>query len=303
MKSKITKGKLYEYGFITAMLIYPAALFLIFYVAVNLNSIVMAFQNIAMDGRKSFAGLENFKAFFSEFRTDNSIVVKSIVNSLRMYFINFIICVPLYIIFSYYLFKKWPCHSAIRLIVMLPSVISSFVICLLFKKFVEVALPGFIKTVLGVETFPNLLTDSRYTFGTSLFYMIWISFSTSLIVYSNAMKEIDDEIFEAAKIDGVNVRQEIFYIVLPLIYPTLTTFIVLGVAGIFTNNGPIVAFYEYTAPAEVYNLGYYITQRTMRLGTTDYPKLSAIGIIITLIMAPVTIGIKNLLEKATPGGD
>ena len=37
----------------------------------------------------------------------------------------------------------------------------------------------------------------------TIFYMIWSSFSTSLIVYPNAMNSINPEIIEAAHIDGV----------------------------------------------------------------------------------------------------
>lgn len=302
-RGKINKGVLSKYGFIAAMLAYPTVMFLIFYVTVNVNSVVMAFENINIDGTRTFIKFDNFIAFFEEFGKEDSIVVKSIVNSLKMWSINLVICMPLYIAFSYYLFKKWPGHSVIRVIIMLPSIISSFIVCLVFKKFVEVALPSIMKDMFGIDKFPNLITDSDYLFGTSLFYMIWVSFSTSLIVYSNAMKEIDDEIFEAAKMDGVGVFQELFYIILPLIFPTISTFLVLGVSGIFVNAGPIVAFYEYSAPAEAYNLGYYITQRTMRLGEVDYPKLAAIGIIITLVMAPVTFGVKALTDRLDPRSD
>ena len=143
---------------------------------------------------------------------------------------------PLYIIFSYLLFKKCIGHKGIRALMMIPQVISGMVIALMFKKFVDNALPDIAKQAFGMADFPLLLSDPDYAFGTSLFYMIWISFAVSLVVYSNAMNEIPEEVIESAKIDGVdNMFTELFYIILPLIHPTLTTFLVTGFSEILSN--------------------------------------------------------------------
>ena len=79
----------------------------------------------------------------------------------------------------------------------------------------------------------------------------------SLMMYSNAMNEIPDELFESAQIDGLNnMFLELWYIILPMIFPTLSTTLVLGYAGILTQMGPILEFYMYDAPLEVYTMGY-----------------------------------------------
>lgn len=300
---RITKGTVSKYVFIGSLLIYPAILFAIFYVYVNFNSILLSFQEIDFAGNKSFNGLKNFASFFREIGDEESIIRISLLNSIKMWATNLAICMPLYIIFSYYVFKKWTGTGIFRALIMLPSIMSSFVVCLLFKKFVEQALPTAMLELFNVEKFPNLIREKEYQWGTTLFYMIWISFATSVIVYSNAMKEIDNGIFEAAKIDGVNVAQEIFYIVIPLIMPTITTFVVTGVTGIFSSAGVLVAFYEYSAGSHLYIFGYLIIQRTMTKGEYYYPVLAAMGIVMTLVMTPITLGVKALLEKLDPTGD
>lgn len=302
-KKRITKGTVSKYVFIGSLLIYPAILFCIFYLYVNFNSIALAFQKIDFAGNKSWNGLKNFATFFKEIGDSNSVIRISLINSVRMWATNFAICMPLYIIFSYYVFKKWTGSGVFRALIMLPSIMSSFVVCLLFKKFVEVALPSMMKGFFSIDNFPNLIREVEYQWGTTLFYMIWISFATSIIVYSNAMKEIDSGIFEAAKIDGVNVAQEIFYIVLPLIMPTITTFVVTGVTGIFSSAGVLVAFYEYSAGSHLYVFGYLIVQRTMTRGEYYYPVLASMGIVMTLLMTPITLGVKALLERLDPTGD
>ena len=297
-----TKNEIRKYGFIISMMIYPATLFVLFYLGVNLNSIKLAFQKVDILGNATFNGFKNFEEFFSLITTKESMVGLSIYNSLRMFIINLIICMPLYLIFSFYIYKKFSLSKVYRLIIMVPAIVSGFIICLLFKKFVELALPSVMASV-GYEDFPQLLSDPKYTFQTSLFYMIWISFSTSLLVYPNAMNAIDDSIIEASKIDGVNLFQEFWYVVIPLIYPTISTFLITGLAGIFLNQGPLLAFYMYEAPPETFNFAYYMLVEVMKNPNTSqlkYPLLSAMGIIITIISAFFTFLLKSFLDKRDP---
>jgi len=290
--------------FILSVLAYPLLLFLIFYVLINANSVIMAFQQIDVFGEKTFYGIENFRSYLGKmFSGQGSLVAISIKNSLMMYVINLAICMPFYILFSYMLYKRCFLHKSIRFIVMIPQVVSSFVICMIFKNFTGGALPDMMR-MLGIRDFPNLLKDVRYMFPTSLFYMIWISFAGSLIVYPNAMKDIDQGVVESAQIDGVsNMFQELFYIILPLIFPTLSTFLVTGFAGIFLNCGPLIEFYLYEADTGIYNMGYYFVSKVMTGKKMEYPERAAGGLILTAISAPLTYLVKFVLDKIDPVED
>ena len=281
---------------------YPLLLFCVFWVGTNVNSIVMAFQNIsALDGTRSFAGLKNFGDFLNGIfgQSDNALLRTSFINSFKMYFINLSICMPLYLLFSFYMFKKMFGSKIYLIIIMLPSIVSSFIVSLIFKRFVNVVLPD-IFSEFGVE-FPVLLQDPQYTFGTMLFYMIWLSFSTSLIVYPNAMRAIDPQILESARIDGAGFWREFWSIIMPLIMPTISTFIVIGVSDIFITSGPLVEFFQWNAYPEVYTFGYYFTAKTMTASNEfEYPLMAAGGLILTLMSTPITFLVKWLLEKVTP---
>jgi len=299
----VTKNTIKKYSFIVSMMIYPAILFFIFYVGVNVNSVLLAFQKVDIAGRISFNGLNNFKNFFSLLIAGDNLVSASIFRSLSMFAINLVICMPLYIIFSFYLYKKFIFYKIFRMIIMIPAIVSTFIICLLFKKFVDLALPQLMAQLGISDNFPKLLSDQRYTFQTTLFYMIWVSFSTSLLVYPNAMNAIGVQIIESAEIDGVNIFQELWHIVLPLIYPTISTFLITGVAAIFIQQGPLMAFYMYNAPPETYNFSYYMLVEVMTNTSSNYlkfPLLAAMGVIITLISAPVTYIVKFILDKNDP---
>lgn len=300
-KSLLDSGKVQSFIFQFSIYVIPITLFCIFWIGINLNSVIMAFQNISTTGERSFAGFANFGSFIAKIVSGDSTLLRtSFLNSLLLFVLNFALSMPLYILFSFYLFKKLPGSRIFVIIVMIPSIVSEFVISLIFKRFVNVVIPGVFNQLWGI-TVPPLLADPRYTFGTTIFFMIWVSFATSLIVYPNAMRSIPGEIIESASIDGAGFWKEFWYIVFPLIFPTLSTFIVMGVAGIFTTTGPAVAFYQYNAYPEVYTVGYYFIALTMTAtDETGYPEMAAGGLVLTIISCPLTFGIKYLMEKLTP---
>lgn len=299
----LQKNVVSKYIFVYSILAYFLVLFAVFYVWVNFNSILMAFQFYKLDGTVEWIGFDNFKNFLGKVFTEGNVVSVSFFNSLRLYVICLVISMPLYIFFSYVLFKKCLAHGAIRLLVMLPSILSGFIVCLMFKSFVMKGVPGLLKNTFGVANPPNFFEDPAWAFGTCVFYGIWSSFATNLIVYPNAMKEIDEGILEAAKVDGVsNMFQELFYIILPLIYPTISTFLITGLAAILSTDGSLVTLYYEKAPNEVYNMGYYYWKLVKGAGSnyTNYPELAAGGLIMTFIVAPLTLGARWLLNKLDP---
>ena len=301
---KSKRNKLKTNLFVYSLIGYPLILFVIFYVVVNFNSILLAFQTIDGTG-KSFAGLSNFKVFLSEMFGKGNLLSYSFINSIKMYFINLVVCMPLYVFFSYLLFRKCLLHKTVSFLVMIPTIMSGLVISLIFVNFIGSNGPlTYIMEKTGINggKWLNLLYDEKYAFGTTLFYMIWLSFSTSLIVYPTAMRGINPEVLESAKIDGIsNMFQELWYIILPLIYPTLTTFLITGFAAIFSTSGPLLEFYYTDAPDYVSNMGYYFTKMILVDSTEfSYPKYAAGGIILTIIVAPLTLLLKQALEKFGP---
>lgn len=284
--------------FAWSIMLFPMLLFLVFYVYINFNSFLMAFQKETIDGTVTWVGFRNFKAFIKGISSEDGLLSVGLVNSLKIYLINLLICMPLYIFFSYILFKKMRGHNVMRAVVMIPNIVSGMIIALVFKKFVDNAVPEIMKSIFGIEDFPPLLSTESTTFGTTIFYMIWVSFGLSLLSYSNAMGGIDAEIIDSAHIDGIdNMFLELVYIILPLIYPTLETFLIVGFTTILSNEGPLVTFYGAYAPAETYTIGYYYSSMIIRGAVSEYNMLAAGGLLMSLIVVPSTQGLKKLLDK------
>ncbi len=304
-KRKVLEQKYKNYIFVLLCLIYPVGLWAFFFFTTNIKSIVLAFQEIDYYGKATFNGFNNFKAFFEMLFKDGDYLGISFINTLKNYIIPLVICMPLYLIFSYYIFKKTRGSKFVQFVSMIPSIIPGMVISLVFKLFVETSLPQICKAIFNVQDFPKLFNDPKYTYGVTLFYTIWLSFSTSLIVYPNAMNSIQQEIFESSELDGIdNFFSEMWYIILPLIYPTLSTFLITGFTGFLMNSGSLVTFWLGSAPLETYNLGYYYYVKTfIEANEMGYPILSAGGLIMTLIVAPLTLLLKWALEKFGPSED
>ena len=74
--------------FVLSFIAYPLILFIIFYVAVNVNSIIMAFCETKLDGTQMFVGFKNFTTFWNNLTESGSVVSVSLLNSLKMYAIN-----------------------------------------------------------------------------------------------------------------------------------------------------------------------------------------------------------------------
>ena len=220
-------------------MIFPIVQFAIFYVGVNFNSLLLAFKDYTYIQELSkfeytFAKLDKFKQVISELTTDPRLKA-AVPNSLKLYFIGLIISSPLSLFFSYYIYKKKFARSFFRIALFLPSIISPIVLAVMFNNFAEEALPEYMLKWIGFEC-PSLLQSPKTRFTTLIFYNIWVGFGTSTLLYSSAMSGIDNEITEAAQLDGCTGIREFIYIVFPLIYRTWSTFFYTGFVGIFTSQ-------------------------------------------------------------------
>lgn len=299
MNSNLFVRKKKDLIFYIVTLAFPIIQFLIFYVGVNSNSVLLAFQNYDETTSRYFGfTLSNFSDFFRELTT-KSVFRYAFKNSLIAYVAGLIFGTGFSLIFSYYIFKKYPLHGTMKVVLFIPSIISGVVLVTVFSQFVNNVIPEFWQLITG-NKIEGLINNRETRFVTVLFYCVWISFGGSILLYVGAMNNISDSVIEAGKLDGVNTLQELVYLIIPLIYPTFVTFMVVAVGGIFTNQLALYSFFAGGAENEVNTFGYYLYVRTITADRADYPRLSAIGLLMTLIMAPLTLFVKWLLEKLGP---
>lgn len=288
--------------FYTLLMILPTVQVFLFYIYVNFNSIKMSlFSYNAITDTFDFVWFKNFADAGNVFGSNMDMVW----NSLKLYLCNLIIVMGLALIFSYYISKNKLFSGFFRTILYLPHITSSIVFVLLYK---------YLTIDVSIELFgKNLLEDQDTQYVTVLFFNIWMGFGVNVMLFTGAMSGIDASIVESSHIDGVGIVGEFIYITIPMIWNTFITFVVVGLAGIFTNQMHLYTFFS-DKGCEFSTFGYYFYLQSF-LGAKDwkstalatsnisYPVLSALGVLITLILVPLTMIVKKTMEKLGPSVD
>lgn len=292
-KKKLSKAERGSNVFYATLMAFPVIQFLIFYVFVNFKSFGYAFMeqekisDTEIVWRFTF---ENFTRWFS-----NSSKLRDLLSttgmSLVYYGATLLVSIPLAMLFSYYIFKKLPGAKLFRVFLFIPSIIPVAAFVLTYKIVLNDVTPVLFDSV-------KLRFDTNQFFWI-LFFNLYVSFGTSVLMYANKMFDIPPEVIEAGKLDGARGIKEFWYIVLPLTFPTLSVFLITGIATIFTNQYNLFLFH---ADPEWRSLGYYMY---LLAGDTvgheqEIPNVAALGMLLTMVAIPLTYVVKYCLEKFGP---
>ena len=279
--------------FYALLMIFPVIQFILFYVVVNFKSFGYAFMESEKISETEIVWrftFDNFKDWFT-----NSSKLRDLISTAKMsllyYGVSLCVSIPLGLLFSYYIFKKLPFSKFFRVFLFIPSIIPAAAFILTFKTILnDVTLEVFNTEALRFDANPLIWV---------IFCNLYVSFGTSVLMYANKMFDISPEIVEAGKLDGAVGIKEFWYLILPLTFPTLSVFLVTGVATMFTNQYNLMLF---NAPPETRSLGYYmyiLAGRTIGY-EQDIPNVAALGLILTAVAIPLTFIVKSLLDKFGP---
>ena len=293
-------GKRDRYIFIFCMLLVPLVFYAVFNIGVKVNSVLLSLKEYD-SGVYYYVGFKNFVTVFNNLFHDFE-VVSAFKNSVIFYLIGLLFTMPLSIFTTYVIYKKIPGSKLFTVMAYLPHMLSTIIMTLMFKYLVDKFLP-FIYEAIGKEA-PNVFYD--YTkLGVMIFYNCWVNLGANVILYLGAMTRIPEDLVEVGQLEGISLWKEFWLITFPLIFPTITVFIVAGVAGLFVNQCNVYNFYGDFAPQDISNLGYYMFVKVIGQNSTlsNYPYASAFGVLFTLVAAPITLLVKYVLEKFGPGAE
>lgn len=291
------KAKRKRNFFVFCFLVFPIVNFLIFYVYANFNSIVMAFQRPSYNGTAEYTWtMENFKTIIQLFGSAGDGVLKeALINTVLFFLAGMLIGLPLSILSGYFFYVKIPGSRLFRSVMYLPNIITSSALVVLFKYVIGYGGPlDALASCFGTEyVYP--LTEEPLAIATIIFYSVSFGFGTNIILIGGAMSGMNPEMLEAARIDGCNWFQELIRIILPSIWPTISTVIILSFAGILGSTGPILAFTK--GEAGTMTLAFYIYRLVSGVGTgvTDLNLAAAIGVSMTLVSLPFVFIVKRLV--------
>lgn len=290
-----------ESVFLFTFLLIPLTLFVVFYFGVNFNSFLLAFQRLD-EGKKAFVGFENFGQVLSDVFVEKTLST-AIRNSLIQSGIYLFLATPLQIAISYSLFKKIPFHGFFKIMLFLPTMVSSMVFIMCARALIVNGFPQ----IVGDPTL-NLLDPYKDTsFWTVLIFGLWMDFAGQMIITLGAMARVSPDVLEYAKLENLSSIKELWYVVIPSIFPTLVTFITIQLASFFTSYGHFYSFFgegiSLKQPYETLGLVFFLKVARSSSTLNDQSYAAAAGLMFTAVLAPVTICIKTLLEKYGPSED
>ena len=215
------------------IMIFPILVYFFLFSYMPMVGLLGAFQDLspALGVFKStFVGLKNFQDFF-----DSYYFGMLIRNTLQISFSVLVFAFPCPIILALLLNevrnKKY--KNTIQTISYLPFFISMVVICGLIKNFT--ASDGMVMHILsnfGVKQ-QNLLANPNLFRPIYVISDIWQNVGFRSILYLAALSGVNQELYEAAVIDGAGRLKQTFYITLPGIASTIIIMLILEIGGLF----------------------------------------------------------------------
>ena len=274
--------------FVYSLLAIPIIHYLIFWLAVNIDSLLLPFQD--NDTRKFT--LDNFKLVFEMFQTGGFGI--AFRNTMIYWVAGLLNSFVLSMFVTYFIYKKILGYRLFTFVFMIPSMVSSVVLTSIYKNIVSTTGPLAVlyEKVCG-EPLPALLYQNSTATWTIVVFGLWVGFGSNIIMFLGTMSKIPKEVTESASIDGAGFFREFFSIVLPLMLPTILTMLLFSVTGFLMASGPILLFsggmYETTT------INYWFYEKVIL--DRDYGLSSAFGLLLTAIGAPLALLVNHLAKK------
>jgi multiple sugar transport system permease protein len=117
-----------------------------------------------------------------------------------------------------------------RLAFFAPYVVPSSAVCLIFA-FMYTPQTGLISNAFGWVglTAPDFIGTTSGAWTGVVLLTLWWTFGFNFILYTAAVQEFSEEVFEAASLDGAGPWQQIRFITIPLLRPTMSLVLILQV--------------------------------------------------------------------------
>ena len=203
-------------------------------------------------------------------------------------FLNEIQCKP---------FKKF-----VQTVTTLPNFISwVLVYALAFSLFSTSGAVNSVLVELGLVDKPiAFLKSSEHIWFKMWLWLTWKNAGWAAIMYLAAISGIDDQMIEAAKVDGATRMQIIWHITIPSLLPTYFVIVMLNLAN-FLSNGMEQYFVFQNAFNQDYIevLDLYVYNMSIS-GTGMYPLSTAISILKSIVSV-VLLFVTNTVSKLVRG--
>lgn len=303
-KKSYNRAKRNDTIFAWCMLALPILHFLIFWLYINSSTIFMTFFRYNPSVQKyQWYGLNNFIELFKDmFLGGDPRTFNSMLNSLIIFPVNNFIILPLSFVAAYFLSKKLPLSNFFRVLFFMPSMISITVLALCYRSMFNTDHgPVFMlcNAIMGGKAPDFLDVTGPYAMPIAFAFAVWSGLGYNVVLLNGAIARIPEEILESARLDGITTTREMFNIVLPLSWGTMSTLFILNSLSIFGWFLPPMLVLSDTGGVEgkTSTIALYVYQ-LVNAGKGE--EAAALGLMFSIIGVPFVFGVKWLMDKITP---
>ena len=281
------------------LMILPVLVYLILFCYKPMYGIQIAFKNFKVTrgmAKSPWVGLYWFEHFFND-----PYFWRLLRNTFTISGLTILFGFPAPIVLALMLneVRNSKFKRTVQTITYMPYFISLVVLCSLIKIYCQQY--GLVSDIVsffgGVKQ--NWLQDPRYFRIIYVISDIWQGIGWNSIIYLAALSGIDQEQYEAARIDGANRFQQMLHITLPGLLPTITILFILRMDSIL-NVGyeKILLLYQPTT-YEVADVFSTYTYRISLGATTPQYSLSTAVSLFNTVVNVVFLLITNFLSGRT----
>lgn len=285
-KNQAVKGARFRENLNAWLIMAPGLLLMIFFVWEPMfESIRMSLYKTRNVELVRFIGLDNFVSVIGK---DD--FQQALLNTFSYTFWSLLIGFLLPIILAMLIGETTRSKGFFRTAVYLPNMLPGLAVIILWSAFFSGGEAGVLNILLGKIGVPpqSYLTRADWVIPIIIIIATWKGAGATSLIYMAGMSGISPELYEAAAMDGANIWQRIIHIMLPAIKKLTGTLLILQIISVFqimyepmvlTKGGPDNASLSLMQLMWQYAFG----------GAMNYGKASAVAVIVTLILAVMTV--------------
>lgn len=216
------------------LLVMPVIIWYIIFCYIPMYGAVISFKEYSPAAGilgSPWVGLKYFREFFG-----SPYFVRTLRNTLVISITLLIFSFPAPIILALLIneLKSQLYSRTIQTVTYLPHFISLVVVCSMIKEFT--ASDGIVTQFLGLFGFPqdSMLINPSLFVPVYVVSEIWQEIGWGSVIYLAALTGVDQQLYEAAMIDGANRWKQLLHVTLPCIIPTIITMLILRIGNIMS---------------------------------------------------------------------
>ena len=281
------------------LLVLPVVLYFIIFQYIPMGGIVIAFKKFSPAKGifgSDWVGLEHFKSFFSSYYFGR-VLKNTLVINIAALVIGFPAGPTLALLLNEVKNAKF--KKIVQTISYLPHFISIVIFCGMIKIFVSDSgiVTQFLHTFFGVEE-ASLLSRKEFFVPIYVFSNLWKGIGWSSIIYLAALSGINQELYDAASIDGAGRWKQTLHVTIPGIAPTIITMLLLNIGSMMSvSSEKIILLYN----ESIYETADVISSFVYRKGLLEaqYSFSAAVGLFNSVINFALIMTFNKISKKVT----